>query len=98
MSYERSSNVDITKFTKLTPSFSESKPEVFFSGNLNLPSCSVTGPKINGSGLKRNFTGKAIKVCEGLEKNTDYNEGKTAVLTSYSITTEGYRQSFRNQS
>lgn len=30
MSYERSSNVDITKFIKLTLSFSESNPDFFF--------------------------------------------------------------------
>ncbi|XP_069993527.1 uncharacterized protein [Penaeus vannamei] len=46
--------------------------------------------------IKPKLTGKALKVCENLNDNTDYEEVKCAILAAYSITTEGYRQAFRN--
>ncbi|XP_042877134.1 uncharacterized protein LOC122256474 [Penaeus japonicus] len=96
VSHERSSYVDITKFTKLTPCFSESNPEVFFR-EFESTAKHFNWPKDHWIWLvKPKLTGKAVKVCEGLEDNTDYDEVKTAILTSYAITTEGYRQAFRN--
>ncbi|XP_063592678.1 uncharacterized protein LOC134769876 [Penaeus indicus] len=46
--------------------------------------------------IKPKLTGKALKVCENLNDNTDYEEVNCAILAAYSITTEGYRQAFKN--
>lgn len=45
--------------------------------------------------LKPKFTPKALTILNGLENNTDYDLVKKGILAAYSITTEGYRQTFR---
>lgn len=37
-------------------------------------------------------------MCDGIENNTSYDNVKDAILSSYSISTEGYRQACRNLS
>lgn len=39
---------------------------------------------------------RALEVCDGIHDNTDYVEVKKAILDAYSISSEGYRQAFRN--
>lgn len=83
ISYERSSNVDVNKVIKLNPSFTESNPDFFFFfREYESTALHFNRPKDHYIWLvKLKFTGKAIKVCEVLENNTDYDEVKTAMLT-----------------
>lgn len=64
--------IDITKFTKLVPAFSESNPESFFR-EFESTTSHFGWPKDHWVWLvKPKLVGKAVNVCEGIENNTDY--------------------------
>ena len=87
---------DIAKYIKLIPNFSESDPEAFFR-EFESTASHFKWPAEHWVWLiKPKLVGKAITVCEGIENNTDYDEVKKTIISSYSISTEGYRQAFRN--
>jgi len=87
---------EISKCVKLTPAFAEDNPEGFFR-EFETIAKHFKWPEEHWVWLiKPKLTGKALKVCENLNDNTDYEEVKCAILAAYSITTEGYRQAFRN--
>ncbi|XP_037776259.1 uncharacterized protein LOC119573219 [Penaeus monodon] len=87
---------EISKCIKLTPVFAEDNPEGFFR-EFETIAKHFNWPEEHWVWLiKPKLSGKALKVCENLNDNTDYEEVKCAILAAYSITTEGYRQAFRN--
>jgi len=87
---------EISKCIKLAPVFAEDNPEGFFR-EFETIAKHFKWPEEHWVWLiKPKLSGKALKVCENLNDNTDYEEVKCAILAAYSITTEGYRQAFRN--
>lgn len=86
----------MAKFVKLLPSFSDKDPDSFFREfettvqHFQLPQEEWVWL------LKPKLTSKALTVYGGIQNNTDYVSVKEAILASYAITTEGYRQSFRS--
>lgn len=88
---------DISKHIKLILAFSEDNPEAFFR-EFETTASHFMRPKEHWAWLiKPKLVGKGITVCEGIEDNTDYSEVKEAIISSYSVSTEGYRQPFRNK-
>ncbi|XP_076043849.1 uncharacterized protein LOC143026944 [Oratosquilla oratoria] len=87
---------DLLKYVKLIPTFPDSDPESFFrefeSTTLHFE---ITKPDWVWL-IKPKLSDKALKVCNNVDDNTNYDEVKVAILASYSISTEGYRQAFRS--
>ena len=46
--------------------------------------------------VKPKLNGKALSALDRVPYNTDYDVVKDAILTAYTVTTERYRQNFRN--
>lgn len=93
---DNSNYFDASRCTKLIPPFSESNPETFFR-EFESTATHFNWPKEHWVWLvKPKLTGKALNVCEELQTTSTYDELREAILASYSITTEGYRQAFRN--
>lgn len=89
---------DVSKYIKLIPAFSEHNPDSFFR-EFESTATHFEWPKEHWVWLiKPKLVGKAVTVCEGVENNTDYDSVKETILAAYSISTEGYRQAFRNLS
>lgn len=90
------SSPDLLKYVKLIPSFPDADPEAFFwefesaARHYNIPVEEWVWL------IKPKFAEKALTVCNNTENNTEYNAVKRAILSSYSISIEGYRQKFRN--
>lgn len=88
--------MQITKILPLMPQFSDYDPEAFFrefessATHFDLPKEDriwLVKPKLNG---------KALAVLDRVEDNSDYEVVKSAILAAYAVTTEKYRQTFRN--
>ncbi len=86
----------ITKYLSLLPQFSDEDPESFFrelesfAEHFELPQEDWTWL------LKPKLNEKALTILGGLENNIDYTSFKKGILAAYFITTEGYRQKFRD--
>ncbi|XP_063856508.1 uncharacterized protein LOC135098191 [Scylla paramamosain] len=75
--------------------FSDKDPETFF-GQFEDTAVHFELPREDWPWLlKPKLSQKALTILNGLENNTDYDCVKQGILAAYSITTEGYRQSFR---
>ena len=87
---------DLLKYVKLLPSFPNDDPEAFFrefestAKHFEIPQADWVWL------IKPKLSEKALTVCNNIENNTDFDTVKGAILKAYSITTEGYRQAFRN--
>lgn len=87
---------DVAKHVKLLPTFTEKNPDAFFR-QFETTAEHFEWPKEHWVWLlKPKLVGKSIDVYDGVHDNTNYEEVKKAILAAYSITTEGYRQAFRN--
>ncbi|XP_071548915.1 uncharacterized protein [Panulirus ornatus] len=87
---------DVAKHVKLLPIFTEMNPEAFFR-QFETTAEHFKWPKEHWVWLlKPKLVGKAVDVCDEIHDITNYEEIKEAILATYSITTEGYRQAFRN--
>lgn len=87
---------DVAKNLKLVPMFMEDNPEAFFK-EFECTASHFKWPKEHWLWLVRpKLKGKAITVCDRLEDNTNYDHVKETILAAYSISTEGYRQAFKN--
>ncbi|XP_063847248.1 uncharacterized protein LOC135092563 [Scylla paramamosain] len=85
----------LTKYLSLLPRFSDKDPETFF-GQFEDTAVHFELPREDWPWLlKPKLSQKALTIVNGLENNTDYDCVKQGILAAYSITTEGYRQSFR---
>lgn len=93
---QTSNKIQITKFLPLLPQFSDYDPEVFFT-EFEASATHFQLPKEDWTWLiKPKLNGKALSVLDRVENNTDYDVVKKAILAAYSVTTERYRQNFRN--
>ena len=87
---------DLLKYVKLIPSFPDSDPESFFR-EFESTARHFEIPKPDWVWLiKPKLSDKALKVCNNVDNNTNYDDVKKTILSSYSISTEGYRQAFRS--
>ncbi|XP_076032461.1 uncharacterized protein LOC143020183 [Oratosquilla oratoria] len=87
---------DLLKYVKLIPTFPDRDPESFFR-EFESTALHFEIPKPDWVWLiKPKLSDKALKVCNNVDDNTNYDEVKVAILASYSISTEGYRQAFRS--
>ncbi|XP_063856826.1 uncharacterized protein LOC135098416 [Scylla paramamosain] len=85
----------LTKYLSLLPQFSDKDPETFF-GQFEDTAVHFELPREDWPWLlKPKLSQKALTILNGLENNTDYDCVKQGIQAAYSITTEGYRQSFR---
>lgn len=94
----RFSKFDLAKQAQLVPHFNEDDPESFFR-NFEKTATQLEWPKQSWTWLiSTSLKGKASLVYStlDLEDSKDYEFVKTAILTAYTITEEGYRQNFRN--
>ena len=92
----RTERFEVGKYIKLIPAFSEQNPDAFFREFENTAN-HFGWPQEHWVWLvKPKLVGKAVTVCEGVENNTDYTSIKETITAAYSISTEGYRQAFRN--
>ena len=89
---------DVSKHIKLVPAFQEKNPEAFFREFESTASHFKWPAEHWVWLLKPKLVGKAVEVCDGIQDNTNYVQVKEAILAAYSISTEGYRQAFRNLS
>ncbi|XP_076028445.1 uncharacterized protein LOC143017540 [Oratosquilla oratoria] len=88
--------LELEKYVKLIPTFPDSDPESFFR-EFESTALHFEIPKPDWVWLiKPKLSDKALKVCNNVDDNTNYDEVKVAILASYSISTEGYRQAFRS--
>ena len=88
----------MTKNIKLVPSFTEYDPDDYFK-TFEETATHLKWPKDQWVWLLRpKLSGKAAKAIRHLEQTTDYHEIKKTILDAFSITEEGYRQSFRDLS
>ena len=88
---------DLAKNSKLVPAFTDYDPEDYFK-TFEETALHLNWPRDQWVWLLRpKLTGKAAKVCRHLENTTDYDSVKQAILNAFSISVEGYRQSFRNK-
>ncbi|XP_064113196.1 LOW QUALITY PROTEIN: uncharacterized protein LOC135219913 [Macrobrachium nipponense] len=86
-----------TKNIKLVPTFTDYDPEDYFK-TFEETALHLDWPRDQWVWLLRpKLTGKAAKVCRHLENTTDYQNVKQAILDAFSISVEGYRQTFRNK-
>ena len=89
---------DVSRHIKLLPAFSEKNPEAFFR-EFESTASHFQWPEEHWVWLlKPKLVDRALEVCDGIRDNTDYVEVKKAILDSYSISPEGYRQAFRSLS
>lgn len=88
--------LQITKFLPLMPQFSDYDPEAFFR-EFESSAIHFDLPKEDWTWLvKPKLNGKALAVLDNIEDNSDYEVVKSAILAAYAVTTERYRQTFRN--
>ncbi|XP_050705709.1 uncharacterized protein LOC126991056 [Eriocheir sinensis] len=88
--------LQITKFLPLMPQFSDYDPEAFFR-EFESSAIHFDLPKEDWPWLvKPKLNGKALAVLDNIEDNSDYEVVKSAILAAYAVTTERYRQTFRN--
>ena len=88
---------DLAKNSKLVPAFTDYDPEDYFK-TFEETAVHLNWPMDQWVWLLRpKLTGKAAKVCRHLENTTDYQSVKRAILDAFSISAEGYRQSFRSK-
>ena len=88
---------DLAKNIKMVPVFTDYDPEDYFK-TFEETASHLQWPQDQWVWLLRpKLTGKAAKVCRHLENTTDYESVKQAILNAFSISVEGYRQSFRNK-
>ena len=88
---------DLAKNIKMVPAFTDFDPEDYFK-TFEETASHLNWPRDQWVWLLRpKLTGKAAKVCRHLENTTDYQSVKQAILDAFSISVEGYRQSFRNK-
>ena len=87
---------DLAKNLKLLPTFTEYDPDDYFKVFEEMAD-HFQWPREQWVWLlKPKLTGKAVKAVRHLENTSDYNFVKQAILDAFSITEEGYRQSFRD--
>ena len=87
---------DLTKCIKLVPKFEESEVDVFFKNFEHMASY-MKWPLEQWVWLvKSKLVGKAATVVGSLVGELSYAVIKQAVLDAYAVTSEGYRQQFRN--
>ena len=87
---------DLAKCIKLVPKFEESEVDVFFKNFEDMAS-HMHWPLEQWVWLvKSNLVGKAATVVGSLVGELSYDVIKQAVLDAYAVTSEGYRQRFRN--
>ena len=87
---------DLTKCIKLVPKFDESEVDVFFKNFEDMASY-MKWPLEQWVWLvKSKLFGKAATVVGSLVGELNYVVIKKAVLDAYAVTSEGYRQRFRN--
>ena len=87
---------DLTKCIKLVPKFDEAEVDVFFKNFEDMASY-MKWPLEQWVWLvKSKLFGKAATVVGSLVGELSYFVIKKAVLDAYSVTSEGYRQRFRN--
>ena len=88
--------LQITKFLPLLPQFSDYGPEAFFR-EFESSATHFDLPKEDWTWLlKPKLNGKALAVLDRAEDNANYEVVKSAILSAYVVTTERYRQTFRN--
>lgn len=88
----------IHKYLPLLPQFSDKDPDTFF-GEFESSAEHFELPREDWTWLlKPKLSPKALTILNGLENATDYDLVKSGILAAYSITTEGYRQKFRQLS
>ncbi|XP_064089975.1 uncharacterized protein LOC135203981 [Macrobrachium nipponense] len=88
---------DLAKNIKLVPTFTDYDPEDYFKTFEEI-ALHLDWPRDQWVWLLRpKLTGKAAKVCRHLENTTDFQNVKQAILDAFSISVEGYRQTFRNK-
>ncbi|XP_076030460.1 uncharacterized protein LOC143018764 [Oratosquilla oratoria] len=90
-------HIDISKYVKLLPQFSEGEPEIFFlqweklAQQLQIPK--ENWPLI----IQTQFKGKAQQIYTSLsEAESEYDNMKACILKAYELIPEAYRQKFRN--
>ena len=87
---------DLAKNIKLVPTFMEYDPEDYFR-LFEETAKHLKWPEDQWIWLiKPKLTGKAAKVIRHLDNINSYHDVKKAILDSFAITEEGYRQNFRN--
>ena len=86
----------MTKCIKLVPKFDEKEVDVFFKNFEDMASFMKWPLEQWVWLIKPKFIGKAATVVGSLVGELDYKVIKKAVLDAYSVTSEGYRQQFRN--
>lgn len=92
----KKSQFDLKKAVTLVPSFTESDPDGFFR-SFEKTAIHLEWPKSEWPWLiQRALVGKAALVYNNLDDTSDYAFVKTAILDSYAITVDGYRQRFRS--
>ena len=90
------SSFDLTKSIKLVPKFDEQEVDVFFRNFEDMAS-HMKWPLEQWVWLvKPKFIGKAATVVGSLVGELNYGVIKKAILDAYAVTSEGYRQQFRN--
>ena len=87
---------DLNKCTKLVPKFDEKEVDMFFRNFEDIAS-HMKWPLEHWVWLiKTQLVGKAASVIGSLTGEMNYGVIKKAILDAYAITSEGYRQKFRN--
>ena len=87
---------DLRKNVTLVPSFDELDPDAYFS-NFERTANHLNWPKSEWSWLLQSkLSGKAALTFNNLNDVSDYDFVKKSILDAYEITSDGYRQKFRN--
>ncbi|XP_064111147.1 uncharacterized protein LOC135218637 [Macrobrachium nipponense] len=87
---------DLTRCIKLVPKFDETEVDVFFKNFEDLASYMKWPLEQWVWLIKPKLVGKAATVVGSLIGELSYMVIKKAVLDAYAVTSEGYRQKFRN--
>jgi len=86
---------DLAKNSKLVSPFNEQDPDSYFR-DFEKTALHLKWPRVQWTWLlKTKLVGKAAIVYNNLDNNDDYELVKETILAAYSITVEGYRQTFR---
>ncbi len=89
---------DVSKHISLVPQFRETEVDSYFSVFERIASALNWSKEVWPLLLQRRLTGKAQDVCTSLslEDSLNYDMVKTAILRTYELVPEAYRQRFRN--
>ena len=94
----KSKDFDATKHIRLVPKFQEKEVDKYFM-HFEKVATNLKRPKETWTVLLQSeFVGKAQEIYSALpvEKSSDYDEVKQAILKAYELVPEAYRQRFRN--